>query len=150
MPNSYTSLHYHVIFGTKNRAAQITSSLRDRLYAYIGGIIRDNKGTLVVAGGMPDHVHLLITTHPTTAVADLLCKIKSVSSKWVHETFEDMGQFGWRDGYSAFTASLSNVERVKKYILGQKEHHRNISFKEEFIVFLDRHGLSYDERYLGM
>ncbi len=148
MPNSYTCLHYHVIFGTKNRVPSITQALRDRLYSYIGGIIRENDGTLMVAGGMPDHVHLLVTLHPTIAVSDLLRKVKSVSSKWVHETFEDMAGFGWQDGYSAFTVSFSNIEGVKEYIIAQEEHHRRVPFQEEFIAFLDRHGISYDERYL--
>jgi len=148
MPNSYTCLHYHLIFATKNRKPFLQPELRDRLHEYLGGIIRDNQGRLLAAGGMADHVHLLIGLHPGTALSDLLCQVKSSSSKWIHETFAGLRGFGWQDGYGAFSVSSSALEQVRRYIAGQEEHHRTVSFQEEFIEFLTRHNVPYDERYI--
>lgn len=148
MPSSYTSLHYHMIFSTKERQPYITSDLQHRLYEYMGGIINQEKGILRSAGGVADHVHLLATFSPTKAVSDLLRVIKSNTSKWIHETFPDQRRFGWQDGYGAFTVSTSGLTDVEKYIAGQAEHHRQVSFKDEFVEFLHRHEIAHDERYL--
>ncbi|MBU0617492.1 MAG: IS200/IS605 family transposase [Planctomycetes bacterium] len=148
MPSSYTGLRYHLIFSTKNRVPQINPSMRDRLHEYLGGIVRDEKGRLIAAGGTPDHVYLLISTHPQTALSDLLRQTKASSSRWIHETFADLRDFGWQDGYGAFTVSHSNVGQVTKYIAEQEEHLRRVSFQEEFIEFLRRHDVPYDERYI--
>ncbi len=147
MPSSYTSLHYHVIFSTRNRVPQINQTWQARLYAYIGGIVRENRGDLIVAGGTADHVHLVVRLHPQTAIADILRLVKTNSSKWVHT---DMGErhFGWQDGYGAFTVSLSNLGAVREYVRNQENHHRRVSFQEELLEFLRKHEVPYDERYI--
>src|SRR5262245_38828509 len=124
MPSSYTSLHYHLIFSTKNRVRQITADIRERLYQYMGGIIADKKGRLIAAGGIEDNVHLLASTHPTVAPADLARDVKANSSRWVHETFPGKQDFAWQDGYGAFAVSYSNIDDVKRYIANQEQHHR--------------------------
>lgn len=148
MPNSYTSLHFHVIFATKDRRPLIKSAWRDRLYEYIGGITRDLPGRLLSAGGMPDHVHLLLGLHATVAVSNALRDIKAGSSKWIHENFENQRGFAWQDGYAAFAVSHSQMDAVRSYIAQQEEHHRHQTFDEEFVAFLQRHKISYDPRYL--
>jgi putative transposase len=148
MPQSFASLHYHVVFSTKNREPFIDRGLQPRLYEYVGGILRSHDGVFLAAGGMPDHVHLLVGLHRETAVAEAVKLVKAHSSKWIHDTFPDRQGFAWQTGYGAFTVSFSHMSRVKAYIAGQEEHHRKRTFKEEFVAFLDRHGLSYDERYL--
>jgi REP element-mobilizing transposase RayT len=148
MPSSYTSLYYHFIFSTKERRPRITNDIQTRLYEYIGGIVAHEKGRLLTAGGMPDHIHLLAAFTAQKAVSDLMRLVKTNSSKWVHETFSDHRDFGWQDGYGAFTVSYSNLARVKRYIAAQEEHHRRLSFQEEFLTFLKRHGIEYDERYI--
>jgi REP element-mobilizing transposase RayT len=148
MPSSYTALNYHVVFSTKNRAPLITSNHAERLYAYVGGIIRDERGKLLASGGMADHVHLLVSLHPQTSLSDIMRIVKSKSSKWTHETFPEHAAFGWQDGYAAFTVSASNVDDVRRYIANQQEHHRKLSFEDELRAFLDRHGVEYDERYV--
>ena len=97
---------------------------------------------------MADHIHLLVSMHPRHAISDLLRVVKSNSSKWVHETFADYSTFGWQDGYSAFSVSSSNIERVRQYIAIQPQHHRQVSFQEELLEFFNRHGVDYDERYI--
>jgi len=148
MPQSFVSLHVHVVFSTKNRKAQITEDLASRLYEYIGGIIRGEGGCLVAAGGMPDHVHLLVSFGKELSTAKAVRLIKSNSSKWIHETFPKRHDFRWQAGYGAFGVSNSNVEAVTRYIRDQAAHHQRRSFQEEFRELLNRHGIEFDERYL--
>ena len=148
MPSSYLCLHYHLIFGTKQRKPQIAADLAPRLYHYIGGIVRGVNGVLLAAGGMPDHVHLLVRLRATPSIADVLRDIKAGSSGWVHDTFAERTEFAWQIGYAAFAVSLSILGAVKEYIAMQEEHHRGTSFEEEFVSFLKKHEIEYDERYL--
>ncbi len=145
---SYTSLFYHVVFSTKGRATLLTEDLLDRTGQYIGGIVRGLKGQLLVAGGTPDHIHLAGVIPPTEAVSDFIGKVKSNSSGWIHETFPEMRDFRWQDGYAAFSVSPSILPKVKQYIRSQGEHHKQQTFEEELIALLDKHGVEYDERYL--
>jgi len=148
LPQSFTCLHYHLIFSTKQRAPLITADLQPRLYDYIGGIIRGQDGCLLAAGGMPDHIHLLARLSKEVSVSGALRVIKTNSSKWVHETFPDHHAFAWQTGYAAFCVSYSGLESVKHYIASQAEHHRTVSFQDELRTFLRRHQMEFDERYL--
>jgi REP element-mobilizing transposase RayT len=148
MPQSFTSLHYHLIFSTKDRVPMITADLQGRLYEYLGGILRSEKSILLAAGGMPDHVHLLCSLSKELAIASALRLLKANSSKWIHETFPQQPSFAWQTGYGAFAVSYSHLDRVKRYIAGQAQHHRRITFQEELVAFLRRHRIEFDERYL--
>lgn len=148
MPSSHLSLHYHLIFSTKHREPLLASAFASRVYDYMGGIVRGLDGVLLAAGGMSDHVHLLIGLGATRALADVLRELKAGSSKWVHQTFPELGGFRWQTGYGAFVVSYSLLDVVKAYIDQQEEHHRSRTFQEEFVLFLRRHGIEYDERYL--
>jgi putative transposase len=148
MPQSFVCMNCHVVFSTKNREPLITPDLAPRLYEYIAGTIRQTGSTLITAGGMPDHVHLLVSLGRQKALADALRDIKANSSRWIHETFENLRGFAWQSGYGGFAVSYSNLDEVKRYISHQKEHHRVRTFKEEFLAFLKRHSIEYDERYV--
>ena len=148
MANTYTSIHYHFVFSTKNREPWIAREIEQRVWAYLAGIARDNKMTPMQIGGIEDHVHLLLAASPTLAPSKIAQLIKGGSSAWVHEAFPNMKAFAWQDGYGAFTVSRSNVEDVAAYIRDQREHHRHKSFKEEYLAFLQKHGVEYDEKYL--
>ncbi len=148
MPQSYVCLPIHVVFATKNRVPLIQAEWEDRLYAYIGGILRVEKCVLLAAGGMPDHVHLLVSWSKEQSVADVPRVIKTNSSKWIHETISGQAEFAWQTGYGAFGVSQSNVEQVKHYIANQKEHHQKTRCKEEFIAFLKKHSIPYNEQYV--
>lgn len=143
---TFTKLHYHLVFSTKGRRPLIESTWSDRLYGYLGGIIRAERGVLLVAGGMADHVHLLVGSRPDLALSDLLRQIKSLSSGWVHDQFTR--DFAWQEGYSAFTVSHSMLASVKQYIENQEEHHRKRSFMEELLQLLSLNEVEYDERYV--
>jgi putative transposase len=148
MPQSFTSLHFHLIFSTKGRTPFIDAQLRPRLYEYMGGILRAHDSVLLAAGGMPDHVHLLVSLCKERSITETLRTVKANSSRWIHETFPEMQAFAWQTGYAAFSVSLSNLDQVKGYLAKQEEHHRVKTFKEEFVDFLKRHYLEYDEKYL--
>lgn len=148
MPQSFTSLHCHIVFTTKNRTPSITAELQPRLYEYLGGILRAENSPLLAVGGMLDHVHLLVSFNKQRSVSDTLRVLKANSSKWIHEAFPAMSGFTWQAGYGAFAVSCSNLEAVERYIANQAEHHRTMSFQEEFAALLQRHGIEFDERQL--
>jgi putative transposase len=148
MPQSYASLYYHLIFSTRNRLPLLSEDIAQRMYDYIGGIIKQHDGVLIAAGGIEDHIHLLATISRQQAISDVLRIIKASSSTWIHDTFPSMKNFAWQNGYGVFTVSASNVERVTQYIAKQKEHHQRLSFQEEFVRFLKKHQVAYDERFI--
>jgi len=123
MSSTHLSIHYHLVFGTKNHEALIASAWRDRLQAYLGGVIRTLDGVPEAVGGVADHVHLLVGLRATHTLADVLREIKSVSSAWVHEEV-GVRSFAWQEGYGAFTVSASQLENIRGYIQQQEEHHR--------------------------
>ncbi len=148
MANTYTSLHYHLVFSTKKRERWIVPEIEQRIWAYLGGIAKENKMTPIQIGGVEDHVHLLLGASPVMAPSKIAQLIKGGSSAWIHDTFPNMKAFAWQDGYGAFTVSRSNVDDVAAYIRGQREHHRLKTFQEEYIAFLQKHGVQYDEKYV--
>ena len=147
MAGTFSNLLYHIIFSTKNRAPLITDQIRKPLYEYIGGIIREEGGTLLEIGGVADHVHILARLKPAMAVADAVRLIKSNSSKWLNKG-AGFGDFRWQAGYGAFTAGKSMVVEIGQYILNQDKHHRKRTFKEEFLDFLAKNDVEYDEKYI--
>ena len=118
---SYTNLNYHIVFSTKNHKPFLDDSQTERLFEYIGGITRNTKATLLLAGGTTDHVHIAVRLHPELSITEFVRTIKTNSSRWVHETFSR--EFSWQEGYSAFSVSQSIIEKVIEYIRGQQEHH---------------------------
>lgn len=148
MANTYTSLHYHVIFSTKNRERWLVPEIEQRIWEYIGGIARAHRMTALQVGGIEDHIHALVTAPPTIAPFQIAQFLKGDSSKWIHEEFSALRNFGWQDGYGAFTVSKSNIPMVIQYIQNQREHHRKKTFQEEYLEFLHANSIEYDERYL--
>ena len=147
MPSTHLSLHVHIIFSTKNREPFIANEWRKRLHAFLGGAVRTAQCVPEAIGGTSDHVHLLVGMRAMHRLADIMRDIKQASSKWVHETI-GLKSFGWQDGYSAFTVSASQIDQVKEYIRNQVEHHRKRTFKDEYVEFLKRYGIEYDNRYI--
>ena len=148
MANTYSSLIYHIIFSTKNREPWLTLGIEQRVWAYIGGIARKHRMTALKVGGIEDHIHSLVMAPTTLSPSQIAQLLKGESSKWIHEEFSALKQFGWQDGYGAFTVSKSSVPDVMSYISNQREHHRKKSFQEEYLEFLIQNGIEYNERYL--
>ncbi len=148
MANTYTSLHYHFVFSTKGRERWITPEIETRVWSFMGGIAKENKITPLMIGGVDDHVHLLLIAPATLAPSKIAQLIKGGSSAWLHTTFPNLKCFKWQDGYGAFSVSKSSLPEVTQYIQTQREHHRTRTFQEEYLAFLQRHEVQYDERYL--
>jgi REP element-mobilizing transposase RayT len=148
MANTYTSLHYHLTFSTKNREPWIRTDIERRVWSYIGGIARKHKMTALQVGGIEDHIHALVMAPPSLSPSQIAQYLKGESSKWIHEQFRKLRGFEWQDGYGAFTVSSSQIPDVVAYIKSQREHHRKKTFQEEYLELLKRHGVDYDERYL--
>ena len=148
MATTFANLLCHLVFSTKNRLPLIHDGLRERLYEYMGGIVRGEGGSLMEVGGVSDHVHLLVRSKTDVSVATLVKKIKGKSSGWVNDLPARQERFYWQEGYGAFSVSASVVPKVQRYIRTQEEHHRRTSFKDELITLLKRHHIPYDERYL--
>jgi len=148
MANTYTSLHYHIVFSTKNRELWIKPDIEQRIWSYLGGIARENKMKPLQIGGTEDHIHMLLGAPAVFGPAKIAQLIKGGSSAWIQTTFSQMNGFGWQDGYGAFTASKSNLPSIIAYIQSQREHHRTKSFQEEYRGLLKQHEIDYDECYV--
>ncbi len=148
MAHTFSNLLTHVIFSTKRRIPLIAAEIKNELHAYMGGIIRQLNGQPIRIDGTSDHVHLLLRLPPDVSVSETLRILKTNSSRWVHERWPSRRAFGWQAGYSAFSVSQSNASKVLKYITSQEEHHRRVSFEEEFLAFLKKHRIQYDKLYL--
>ena len=146
MPQSLAAVNIHFVFSTKSRLPSITEGVAPELHQYMGGIIRAEKCVPLSVGGMADHVHLLISMSREISLAEIVRVVKSASSKWMHD--KGHPDFAWQSGYAAFSVSQSNLESVRAYIAQQAQHHRQISFREEYVLFLQKHGVAYDERYV--
>ena len=147
MSSTYLSLHYHIVFGTKDRVPLINAEWRDRLHEYLGGTVRGLGGFPEGVGGVADHVHLLVGLKATHCLADFMRELKKASSVWVHDEIR-LDSFAWQEGYAAFTVSATARDAVKTYIANQEEHHRVKSFREELIEMLERAGIEYEPKYL--
>jgi len=148
MAHSFASLLVHAIFSTKNRAPDLSPEIAGRLFPYMGGIVNERKGVPLIINGPADHVHLLLSLPTNESIAELLRVVKANSSRCVHEQFPSKKRFGWQAGYAAFTVSGSRTAEVRDYIAGQRAHHRKMSFQEELLTFLQKHGITYDVRDL--
>ena len=143
---SYTNLLYHIVYATKERAPLITNTLRPRLHEYLGGTVRGLGGIALEINGTNDHVHVLAKLRPTLSVSEFMSKLKSGSSGWAKR--QTAGKSGWQARFGAFTVSTSQVPRVRTYIENQQEHHRKMTFKEEFVALLRAHDIEFDAKYL--
>jgi REP element-mobilizing transposase RayT len=149
MPQSLAKILVHTVFSTKDRRPFLRDkSLRDELHRYLGGILTNHDCQPLVIGGVEDHVHLLSTLSRTCKAAEMVKEVKRGSSLWLKTKSPDLRDFAWQNGYGIFSIGFSQIESVRKYIARQEEHHRKISFQDEFREFLCRYEIEFDERYV--
>ena len=148
MPQSLDKILVHFVFSTKNRAPLITDDVRDDLHAYIGGIVANLSGTLLKAGSVEDHIHLLIAHPRTSSPAKIIEAVKTGSSKWIKTKLSVAEDFHWQAGYGAFSISPSHRRALEDYIGRQREHHLNKTFQNEYRQILKKYGIVFDERYV--
>ena len=148
MANTYTQIHIQAVFSVQDRNSIIKKSFKNELYKYITGIIQNNGHKVLAINGMPDHVHIFFGMRPTQALSDLMQDVKGDSSKWINQRGFINGKFSWQEGYGGFSYSKSQVDNVIDYIKRQEIHHRRKTFTEEYLEFLEKFEVPYNERYI--
>lgn len=148
MADTYTQLYIHFVFAVQNRKSLIQPKWEAKLHKYITGIIRNKSHKMIAINGMPDHLHMFIGFQPVDHMSELIKVVKGESSKWIKENGLVRGNFSWQEGYGAFSYSRSHIDRVYHYIQRQKEHHREKTFRDEYIELLKSYGVDYDNRYI--
>jgi putative transposase len=145
LSHTYVQNVIHIVFSTKERRKTIPSDMKERFWSYIAGICKHEKIFVHAIGGMEDHIHLLLQIPPTITLAKAVLAVKSNSSRWLKQ---QVHEFAWQEGYGAFSVSKSNIVAVVRYIQDQEKHHKKMSFEEEFMALLKKHGVEYDPKYV--
>lgn len=148
MPNTYSQIYIQVVFTVKGRANLIQKTFKEELYKYICGIVKANNQKVYAINGMPDHIHILLSLKPDISLSDLMRDIKASSSKWINSRDFVKGKFQWQEGFGAFSYAQSQLDHVIAYINKQEEHHSKKSFKEEYLAFLTKFDVPFDEKYV--
>jgi REP element-mobilizing transposase RayT len=148
MGHTYTSLLTHVIFSTKDCVPSLDDDLREEVEKYVCGVARNIGVKTIAINSVADHAHILLQVPAATSVAAIVSKLKSNSSRFIHEKWPRRSKFAWQEGYGAFSVSKSGLDDVVRYIANQEEHHRKRTFQEEYLEFLKRYEIEYDERYV--
>ena len=146
MSSTLTCIRIHFVFSTMNRKKSIDPEIRSRLWAYMGGIARENKMVAYAIGGTDDHAHVLLSMPPSISPSKAIQLIKGASSRWINETFPRKEKFSWQQGYSAFSLSPSKLNKTIHYIQNQEEHHIMKAFTDEHLKFLRGHSIDFDEK----
>ena len=146
MPSTHTSLHYHLVFSTKDRVPYINPNFQPDLQGYLGGIVKNQGGMPLAIGGIEDHMHLLVGLKASHRLDYFLRELKAGSSGWTRR--DQIPDFAWQPGYAAFSVSPGNLDNVTRYIHNQREHHRSKDFKAEYLDMLRSGNIDFDERYL--
>lgn len=148
MANSYTQIHIQAVFAVSNRRSLISSAWEEQLFKYITSIIQNKGHKMLAINAMPDHIHILFGMRPTQSLSDLMQDIKGDSSRWINNNRFVNGKFSWQGGFGAFSYSKKESYNVIKYIRNQEEHHRFMTFSDEYLSLLDKFDVDYDERYI--
>ena len=148
MAGTFSQIYIQLVFAVKGRESVLHEDWREDLFKYMAAIIKGKEQKSIIVNGMADHVHAFVGLRPAMPIADLVRDLKNNSSKYINDRKLVKGRFVWQEGYGAFSYGQSQVEAVYQYILHQKEHHRKRTFKEEYIGFMQKFQIEYDERYL--
>jgi len=148
MPGTFSQIYIHIVFAVNGRDNLISKKWKDELHKYIAGIIKGKNQKPIIVNGMPDHIHIFVGLKPSMAISDLTRDIKNNSTNFINEKKLVRGKFSWQAGYGAFSYSHSQIGNVYNYILRQEEHHKKRSFREEYLEFLKRYEIEFNEKYL--
>lgn len=148
MMSTYSQIYIQIVFAVKNRDALLHSSWEERLYQYITGIVQNKGQKMIAINGTQNHIHFFIGINPSCCLSDLVREVKKSSNEFIKENKFCKFKFNWQEGYGAFSYSHSQIDAVTKYVLNQKEHHRKKTFREEYLDFLKKYNVEYNEKYL--
>jgi REP element-mobilizing transposase RayT len=148
MAGTFSQIYIQIVFAVQNRDAMISAVWEEELYKYITGIIKNKGQKMLAINGMPDHLHLFIGMKPSCNLSDLVREIKKSSNEFIAEKKFSKFKFNWQEGYGAFSYSHSQIDNVIKYIMNQKDHHRKLTFREEYVDFLRKFEIEFKDEYL--
>lgn len=148
MAGTFSQIYIQIVFAVQNRESVIHSSWEEELYKYISGIVRNKEQKMLAINGMPDHIHFFIGMKPSCCLSNLIREVKKSSNDFITEKKFSKYKFNWQEGYGAFSYSHSQIDSVVKYIMNQKEHHRKLTFREEYLDFLKKFEIEFKEDYL--
>lgn len=148
MPSTYSQIYIQIVFAVKGRGGLIQPDWEEKLFQYIAGIIKGKNQKLLAINGMPDHIHIFIGMKPNCCLSDLVREIKKASNDFIKENKLSQFNFSWQEGYGAFSYSHSQIDAVIKYVMNQKEHHKKTTFRDEYVDFLKKFEIGYEEKYL--
>ncbi len=148
MANTYTQMYLQIIFAAKYRKAVLDKKWRHEIFGVIGNLINETGCKTHIVNGMDDHVHCLVGLKPVVTISDLMKVVKAKSSKYINDHSLTSREFRWQVGYGAFTYSQSQIDKVYRYIHRQEEHHKKMTFREEYIGLLNKFNIEYDEKYI--
>jgi REP element-mobilizing transposase RayT len=148
MPQSLSRVLIHLTFSTHDRHPYLSPEIRPELFSYLAGSLREHDSTPLKVGGVADHVHLLFGISRIDSIAGVVEYLKTASSKWIKPRGPEFSTFHWQRGYGAFSVGMSEIDTIRGYIDRQEDHHRRVTFQEEYLAFLHRYGIDYDERYV--
>ncbi len=148
MPNTYSQVYIQIVFAVKRRENLISKDWKEELYKYISGIITNKGHKLIIVNGVSDHIHIFVGLKPSMSISDLVRDIKNNSSNFINENKFTPKKFSWQEGFGAFSYANSQIGNVYNYILNQEQHHCTKTFKEEYIEFLKKYEIEYDEKFL--
>jgi REP-associated tyrosine transposase len=148
MANTYTQIYIQAVFSPKYRARLISPKWEDELYKYMTGILQNHGHKMLAINGMPDHIHLFFGMKPHEALSDLIGAVKKSSTDWINDNNLVKGKFQWQLGFGGFSYADSQIDRVAKYVMNQKNHHKIWTFKEEYLLFLEKFKIEYKDEYI--
>jgi putative transposase len=148
MSGTFSQIYIHYVFAVKGRQNLLQKPWREEVFQYISGIINGKNQKPIIVNGVADHVHVFVGLKPSMPISDLVRDIKNNSSNFINERKFIRGKFSWQEGYGVFSYAQSQVETVYQYIANQEEHHKKKTFKDEYIEFLNKYEVEYDEKYL--
>lgn len=146
--STYSKIYLQIIFAVRNRQSLISSTWEEKLYKYITGIVQNKNQKMLAINGVKDHIHMLISLSPSCNISDLVREIKKSSNNYIKENNFTKSKFQWQEGFGVFSYSHSQIDKVVKYILNHKEHHKKKSFRDEYVAFLTKYEVGYEEKYL--
>ena len=147
-PGTFTQLYVQLVFAVRNREAALNRNIRKRVFEYMSGIVTEMNHKSIIINGVSDHVHVIIGLNPSKSISDTIHDIKRSTTLFINKEKLSIGKFSWQEGYGGFTYSRSQLDDVYKYILNQEKHHEKITFKQEYIKFLEKFEIDYDEKFL--
>jgi REP element-mobilizing transposase RayT len=148
MAGTFSQIYIQVVFAVKGRGNFLQDPWRDEVFKYISGIIKGKNQKPIIVNGVKNHIHIFVGLKPSMAVSDLVRDIKNNSTNFINEKKLVSGKFSWQEGFGSFSYSHSQIEQVYNYILNQEKHHKQKTFREEYLDFLKKFEIEYDERYL--